>query len=294
MGTRSGNYPATMGYIGGVELDGQTFRATSCSLGVKQQINHPDVIDGAVDWTLYQLAGIEIDGDIALPVVGGGFGAQLLEYIRREHATGNLTRNDIPVKVAYGSQSGGGLVRSFSGGSCNTLEMKATAGERLDATINLWCTDFDNSGGRISGAADVQRVLSWADITITGIGDSCNIKDFSFNVNNQLSRNYTFCPGKHGGYVPNNISAGKRQVSGSIGYQGSAPDDDMEHAELNGTDTTPNGGNLVMTVGGDAGFAVTFKNVVYEYQTIEAQPGLITSTVNWYAHAPAGEDSITF
>lgn len=287
---RVGNDPATQGYIGGVEIDGSTFRATSCSLSVKQAINHPDVIDGAVDWTLYQLAGIEIDGDVALPVVGGGFGAQLLDYIKRDHNTGNLVKT-ATVKVAYGSPVAGGLVRTFTGCYANTVEMRATAGERLDATVNFWGTDFDNSGGRIAGAPDVRRVLSWADIAITGIGDTCDIREFSFNINNQLSRNYTFCQGKHGGYVPNNISAGKRQVSGTIGYQGAAPDQD-NHAEQNGQSSSPNGGTLLFSVRNE--FDVSFLNVVYEYQTIEAQPGLITSSVNWYAHAPAGQDSISF
>lgn len=285
---RAVNDPAFMGYIGGVEIDGSTFRATSCSLTAKQAINHPDVIDGATDWTLYQLGGIEIDGDVALPVVGGGFGKQLLDYIHRDQGSGNLTKQAI-IRVAYGLA----LTRSFTGCYCNTLEMRATAGERLDATANFWGTDFDEggSGSKISGAPDVRRVLSWADIALSGNSiSSCDVREFNFNVNNNLLRNYTFCPGKHNGYVPNNISAGKRQVSGTLGYQGAAPTETL--ADRNGQDTTPNGGDLIFAVQNE--FTVTFHNVVYEFQTIEAQPGLITSTVNWYAHAPAGQDSIEF
>ena len=162
--------------------------------------------------------------------------------------------------------------------------MRATAGERLDATVNFWGTDFENGGGQVSAPPDIKRVLSWADLSISGLGPSCDIREFSFNVNNQLSRNYTFCPGKHGGYVPNNISAGKRQVSGSIGYQGAAPDDD-NNAEKNATQDNPPGGTLVFDA---RDFTVTFNNITYEYQSIEAQPGLITSTVNWYAHSIDG------
>ena len=280
--------PAVMGFIGGVKIGNlQVVRATSASLTAKQAINHPDVIDGGVDWTLYQLAGIEIDGDVAIPVVGGDFPQQLLGLLQRTQENGQMTQAT-DVQVAYG-RGAGSLVRTFKDCFVNTMEMRATAGERLDATVNFWGTRFDTSGGSIGGTNDVRRVLSWADIAVSGPSvSSCDIKEFSFTVNNNLSRNYTFC--KSDGFFPNNISAGKRNISGSIGFQGAAPTETL--AVANAVTTEPNGGNLVFST--TDGLSVSFKNIVYEFQTIEAQPGLITSTVNWYAHAPAGEDAIEF
>lgn len=280
--------PATMGYIGGIQIGSlQVVRATSASLTAKQAINHPDVIDGGVDWTLYQLAGIEIDGDVAIPVVGGSFPQQLLAFLHRNVSGDGQMTTPIDVTISYGKQ----LVRTFKDCLMNTLEMRATAGERLDATVNFWGTSFTTGGGSIGGPTDgVKRVLSWADISISGPSvNSCDVRAFSFNVNNNLSRNYTFCnkPGIEG-FFPNNISAGKRNVSGNLEFQGPAPTEDLAFANSN--TTSPNGGDLVLTT--TDGLSVNFHNIVYEFQTIEAQPGLITSTVNWYAHAPAGAEAI--
>jgi len=282
--------PATMGFIGAIKIGNlSTVRATRGSLTAKQAISHPDVIDGGVDWTLYQLAGIEIDGDVEIPVVGGGFPAQLLALLTRNVTGDGQMTNPTDIQIGYGKQ----LVRIFKDCYINTIEMRATAGERLDATANFWGTRFDTSGGSLGNSGDgVKRVLSWADISISGPSVvSCDIRAFSFTVNNNLSRNYTFCnkPGIEG-FFPNNISAGKRNVSGNIEFQGPAPTEDLAFANSN--TTSPNGGTL--TVATTDGLSVAFKNITYEFQNIEAQPGLITSTVNWYAHAPAGDEAIVF
>lgn len=276
---------APMGYIGGVRIFGQaSIRATSCSLNSRQAINHPDVIDGTVDWTLYQLGGIEVDGDVALPVVTGASGAGspafLFDLATKRDSNGELVRNGT-VEVTYGHQQG----RRFNGCKCNTLEMRATAGERMDATINFWGTD----AVRISGTAvppiagQPTRVLTWNDITIAGssIGDTCIVREFSFTINNNLSRNYTFCPAS--GLFPNNISTGKRNISGSLGFQGFAPTETQ--AESNKNKIHP---DTSLSFSTTDGFNVEFLNVIYEFQSIEAQPGVITSSVNWYAHADGG------
>lgn len=278
--------PATMGFIGAIKIGNlAVVRATRGSLTAKQAINHPDVIDGGVDWTLYQLAGIEIDGDVEIPVVGGDFPSQLLGLIHRDAAGDGQMTVQTDITIGYGKQ----LTRVFKDCLINTLEMRATAGERLDATANFWGTRFE-TGGPITNAGDgVKRVLSWADISVSGPSvQSCDVRAFSFNINNNLSRNYTFCnkPGIEG-FFPNNISAGKRNISGNLEFQGPAPTEDLAFANSN--TTTPNGGNLTFAT--SDGLSVVFKNIVYEFQTIEAQPGLITSTVNWYAHAGAGEEA---
>lgn len=278
--------PATMGYIGAVKIGNlNVVRTTSATLTAKQAIDHPDVIDGGVDWTLYQLRGIEIDGDVSIPVVGGSFVAQLLGLLVRDtQGNGQLTQ-PADVSISYGKA----LVRTFQECYVNTLELRAAAGEKLDATVNFWGTRFSTSGGNLGGTTDVRRVLSWADITIAGDSVAgCDVKEFAFNINNNLSRNYTFCA--KDGFFPNNISAGKRHSSGSLTFQGPAPTEDS--AVANANNTTPNAGDLVF--GTTDGLSITFKNIVYEFQTIEAQPGLITSSVNWYAHAPAGQDAISF
>jgi len=118
---------------------------------------------------------------------------------------------------------------------------------------------------------------------VTGVGDGCLVKELTMTIANNLQRNYTFCPAS--GYFPNNISTGKRHISGSLGFQGFAPTEDS--AWSNKDHDNPQGGSLIIAVAG-GGFSKTFLNITYELQTIEAQPGVITSTANWYAHADGG------
>jgi hypothetical protein len=291
-----------MGYIGSVyspTLFGGIVRVTSCSLNPKQAIEHPDVIDGSIDWTVYQLKGIESEGDVAIPVLSDpsapGSLQQLWTTATLRDSSGELTQNGA-VTVTYGQQIG----RTFNGCKCNSLEIKATAGERVDATMNLWgttTTDSNMQSYSVNNVPKAIRILAWADLSITGQtlpATGCIIRDFSCTVANNLSRNYTFCP--NAGYYPSNISTGKRHVSGTLGFQGFAPTDQggtsqsssgQGGAEYNYTQTSPNAGDLVLSITGTP-FSVAFHNIVFEFQSIEAQPAVLTSTVNWYAHALTG------
>lgn len=280
------NKPAPMGYIGGVSIFGRaSIRATSSSLNNRQAIEHPDVIDGTVDWTLYQLKGIETEGDVALPVLAdassGGSIQFLFDIATNRDSDGELI-NFGPVVVTYGHQQG----RKFNECRVNTLELRATAGEKMDATVNFWGTDSTLVSGLAVAPVSGRpiRVLSWADIVVSGtsISNGCDVKEFSLSIANNLSRNYTFCPAS--GFFPHNISTGKRNISGSLGFQGFAPTEATQ-ADQNKNKVNPDADLTITTTNG---FTAQFLNVVYEYQSIEAQPGLITSTVNWYAHADGG------
>jgi hypothetical protein len=277
--------PAPMGYIGGISIFGRaSVRATSSSLNMKQTIDHPDVIDGTVDWTIYQLKGIETEGDVQFPVLADPSSAGSLDFLfdiaTQRDNDGELTQFG-PIVVTYGHQKG----RRFNDCRVSQLELRATAGERMDATCGFWGTDAVIVGG--TSVAPVSgkpiRVLAWADVLIsgTGIGSGCDVRELSLTINNNLSRNYTFCPSS--GYFPNNISTGKRNISGQLGFQGFAPTEEL--ADQNQNKTSP---DATITIATKTGFSKTFKNIIYEYQSLEAQPSVITSTVNWYAHADGG------
>ena len=73
--------PGRMGYIGSVIIFGQPVRASSSSLNATQAIDHPDVVDGRIDWTLYQLGSIDVAGDISTPVIKTGERQSFLNLI---------------------------------------------------------------------------------------------------------------------------------------------------------------------------------------------------------------------
>ena len=279
---RATNDPAMMGFMGKVDIPvlGAALRATSCSLNAKQTIDHPDVIDGTSDWSIYQLRGIEIDGDVAFPVLNGqAFIGNLFTLVKRG-GDGQPQQGAFETNVSYDAKTFG---RKFSGCLVNTFEIRATAGERVDATINIWARKMDNTGSTSAPPGSVLRVLGWADINITGASIvPCDVRELSVTVNNSLVRNYTFCPSD--GYFPNNIAAGKRQVNGTLGFLGPAPTSTPTNIGTGLADCAPTLGDLNIQFLCGVG-SITAHGVVFEYQTLEAQPGVITSTVNWYAHS---------
>jgi hypothetical protein len=280
-------YPAArMGYIGSVTVFGRTIRALSSSLNATQRIDHPDVVDGRIDWTLYQLGPIEVEGDVAVPVIKSGESQAFLNEMWqwatfRDQTSGELVNNgDVILNYSYD------IGRTFNGCRVNRLTLRATAGDRVEATMNFMGTtvvEGANPGDPIDFSP--ARVLTWDDVQIVAEQfNSCIVREFSVDINNNCSRNYTFCP--ETGLFANNISTGKRNINGTLQFQGFAP-------------TSPLATTNVGRVTSDEqlsfdfdGFGQTFNHIIYEYQDIAIDVGIITSTVNWYAHGGTSDAAI--
>jgi len=286
---------APMGYIGSVILDGNlVMRAKSSSLGVKQTISMPDVVDGSIDRTLYQLGAIEVGGNIVIPVVQEGNSTAFLDsvwqYCVDRQPNGELSKGDFQVDLNYSWNSG----RTFKGCRVNSLSMKMTAQEAVEATVDIMGTTATRTGGGVVPVpTSPAKVVVWADVTVIGPFDTCIVREFNFEINNNCARNYTFCPSQDvaGGLFASNISTGKRFVNGSIIFQGFAPTD-ASYAELNSINCNA-GPQVGFNISGCGGlsFGRLFNNTVFEYQTVDIQAGAntpITSTVNWYAFGGGG------
>lgn len=282
--------PGRMGYIGSVSVFGTVIRALSSSLVARQAINHPDVVDNTIDRTLYQLGAVEVDGDVAFPVITGSStqAGNFLDFVwgiamNRNPDTGELrSPNGQAVVLAYSF----GQVRTFQDCRVNSLELRATAGDRVEGTLNFMGTKVVD-GGEVPQQTDLSpaRVMTWDDVELSpspDVFDTCVTREFSITINNNLSRNYTFCPDFD--LFASNISTGKRFINGSLGFQGFARTD-TERA-LSNTNRNTSEDTLAFSFGG---FSRTLRNIIYEFQAIDINVGLITSTVNWYAHAGTGK-----
>jgi len=293
----TGNLPAPMGYLGFVKVTGGgadiNFRALSCSLAAKQAIQHPDVIDGRVDRTTYQLGPVEVEGDVGFPVVVSAAEGNILgliwPFVTQRDVNGELFPPEgRQVYVQYST----GIRRSFNGCKPNTFEIKCTAQERVEGTIGFMGTTIDEGGGSEKVTVSPARILTWDQVLISIAGDNvraetCQIKEFTCRINNNMSRNYTFCPGV--GLFATNISTGKRHVEGTLGFQGWALTEDA--AITNSQRSTANA-TLTASIGiAPVNFTKTFKRVIFEYQSIDLTVGVLTSTVNWFAHADDGTDA---
>jgi hypothetical protein len=275
-----------MGYIGSVIIFGQPVRAASSSLNATQAIEHPDVVDGRIDWTLYQLGSIDVEGDISTPVIKSGESQSFLNLIwdwatLRDQTSGELINNgNVILNYSYD------IGRTFNGCRINRLTLSAAAGDKVDATMNFMGTTLVE-GASPGDPVDLSpaRVLTWDDVDIVAEQfSSCIVKEFSVDINNNLSRNFTFC--RETGLFANNISTGKRNVNGSLQFQGFAPTSPL---------ATTNSGRVTSDeqLGFDFdGFSQTFNHIIYEFQDISIDVGLITSSVNWYAHGGVSDLAI--
>lgn len=280
--------PAPMGYIGSVEINGTRIRASSSGIQIRQEIRMPDVVDASIDRTLYQLGAAEVGGDIAFPVVQDGVSTSTLDllwnYAVNRGADGELANRDLEILTNFSYAIG----RRFQGCAINTFSMRATAGDAVEGTVNVFGTTGEPSGGSGGGgigSTSPARVLTWNDVQLSGPGfETCIVKEFNFEINNNLSRNYTFCPAT--GLFASNISTGKRFVQGSLTFQGLPPGVEGM-ASTNPTRCTSTD-TITFNLGGScgAGFNVSFNHIIYEYPEVTIQAGAnapITSTVNWYA-----------
>src|SRR4051812_48070793 len=69
-------FTAKLGYVGNVAFGFTTglvtVRATSANIRASQEITYPNVVDGRIDRTLYQLGPRIVGGNIAFPLVHEG------------------------------------------------------------------------------------------------------------------------------------------------------------------------------------------------------------------------------
>lgn len=259
----SGNpeeFYAHMGWVGFANLvtppltpvKGTILRVTSADINLSQEITTPDVIDGRIDRTVYQLGPKIVEGTLSMPVIadvdpsdftGGcvspqdlrsGTAASLLNTIwcwttaRSPH--GRLQWSEAQLKIRYANHS------AFTFTKCivNSLSMTVTQSDVVSFDIDViggarnrsdQPAEPDPSGLSISDFLSPARVLTWNDVTISGVGgcgsggeedarlfSSAQVREFSFEINNNAERYYSL----NGRLFPIDINVSKREITGSL------------------------------------------------------------------------------
>ena len=246
---------ASMGWVGYVNLRvppltphaGQILRVTSADINLSQDITTPDVIDGRIDRTVYQLGPKIIEGSLSLPVIadvdpgtftGGcvsaedlrtGTAGTLLDTLwcwttaRSSHGRLQWT-GDMDIRYANHAAF------TFTKAVVNSLSMTVThsdiASFDLDvigAARNLTIDPFNEPA--ITDILSPARVLTWNDVTVSGVAgcgssssdtdrlfESAQLREFSFEINNNAERYYSL----NGRLFPIDINVSKREITGSI------------------------------------------------------------------------------
>ena len=309
---------AQMGYIGFLQLEnwGLTqslfpIRFTSSDLNITQNISAQDVIDGRVDRTVYMMEAIITEGTVAFPIIidaSGNFISSVWQAaVRRDNREGTdfsgelIHSGDIVVKYTTGR------TYRFRRSKINSFTLTAAQGAATTGSITFWGTTREATPViQLPDYLTPARVLTWDQVRVYGFKglatppDPRNCSTFStqfvrsctITIENNLSRNYTFDP--DASLFPSNISTGKRNVTGSLEFQGWAPTEDLADSNTQRCTSEEtlrfeviSSCSTGTTGQSDTGvrFARQMYGVIYRHQDISSTMDVVTSTVAWQAYA---------
>lgn len=235
-----------MGYVGSVQMRNLpgvsnpiVVRVTSADIKATQDITHPEVIDGRIDTTLYQVGPLIVGGNLAFPLVhegaalGAGYCAATSDSLAKKmwqiaaerDELGRLN-NVFDCDVRYADNT------AFTYPGCYINQMTFTITQ--SAEVNVTAEVFGGASSTGAGRTNYQglsnptflspaRVVTWNDAQIELYDDNGltvlkgnELREFSCMINNGLERIYTM----NGRLAPQDIVAKKREISGSLKIMG--------------------------------------------------------------------------
>ncbi len=250
--TGIGTVYANMGWVGFAKLAipslgaDNILRVNSANINLSQEITMPDVIDGRIDKTVYQMGPKIVEGSISMPVIAdvdptaslgcpslgdlSGIAGSLLNNLwcwsTARGEQGRLLYNDARIDLRYANHA----AFIFDNTIVNTLSMSVAQSDAVSFDINiigrgrtpasdLFADVF--TGPVLSDFLAPARVLTWNDVTINGVGGCSNpedlffsnqVREFNFEINNNADRFWTL----NGSLFPMDINVGKREITGSM------------------------------------------------------------------------------
>lgn len=296
--------PAYMGYVGFVNIDGNIVRATSADISLTQEITKPDVVDGRIDKTVYQLGAQEVGGSIAFPAIYDNVGgvttvANLWEKACKRTDIGTLL--NFPVIVKY-AQTGTYNSSTFSYDNCivNTMQLSVTQSDVMNISTdiigltrspqNIGVEDYPGAPG--PEATDNSRVVTWADARIEinagnqrpiGLNGQIGgqfVRSFEININNNAERFYTL----NKALFAQAVAPGVRDVSGKIDFIGRL----AGLGELARTNENYAYEDTEIRFGfkpsiGSSKFIRRLPNVIFQIEEMSITNDLFYTTVNWHS-----------
>ena len=291
--------PAYMGYVGFVNIGGNIIRATSANMALSQDITKPDVVDGRIDKTVYQLGPQEVGGSIAFPAIYDNAGgtttvADMWQKTCQRSQIGTLPEFDVTIKYA---QTGTYNSSSFVYKHCvvNSMQISVTQSDVMN--INLDIIGLLRSSASLplppgsSVHTDNSRVVTWADSRINiiaggrpiGLGGTVGgefIRSYEVNVNNNVNRFYTM----NRNLFAQAVAPAKRDVTGNIVFLGRL--DGL--GELAFTNDQYAYENTSIDFGfqpsvGSSSFVRRLPNVVFQIEEMAITNDLFETTMQWHS-----------
>lgn len=241
---------ANMGWVGYMFLRSaklqadNILRVTSADVNLKQEITTPDVLDGRIDKTTYQMGPRLVDGSFSMPLVADvqnpdDFGGcvnptdlnvagsvlnNLWCWTTARGSHGRLLYDDVRLDVRYANHA------AFTYDFCvvNTLSLSVAQSEAVNLDINIIGRSRSRQADptrepAISTFLSPARVLTWNDVTVNGVGGcgafensdlffSNQVREWTMEINNNADRFFTL----NGSLYPIDVNVGKREITGSL------------------------------------------------------------------------------
>lgn len=243
---------AQMGFVGSVRFSGGSIgqeifvRAKSCDIRAKQDISYPDVVDGRIDNTLYQIGPRMVDGNCEFPLVHEGINNGTGKDCGEATATCDTNLANRLWNIAAKRDQVGRLVNQFNVDvrytdntayrypNCiiNTMRINVTQGAEVNIGFGVigGANVTDNvreplTSERSPTFLSPARIVTWNDFRINVfvreesiVVPGSYIRSFEVTLNNNADRFYTL----NGKLVPQDITARKRVIEGSMALMGFA------------------------------------------------------------------------
>jgi hypothetical protein len=311
------NY-ARMGFVGFVKFiptgagSPITVRVQSADVKLSQEISYPDLVDGKVDQTTYQLGPQQVGGSLAFPLVHDlGTGSETGSADCGDNSSVNLAQT----LWAYGVQRDGygrmanqfdcviryadNVAYRYGGCLINTMQFTINQSEPVNVSCEVigggnagaalrteYTKELDNATNFLAPV----RIITWNDAQVqawsnendtTGIFQNGQVQEFNCSINNNIDRIYSL----NGKLAPVDIAAKKREVSGTIKTMG-AVYKLSELAQSNQGRFTSNSSIAFGYSLGNANslyWATGLYGVIFEIEEISLSTGLFQTTTKWRA-----------
>lgn len=303
-------HTAKLGYVGNVSFGFATglvtVRATNANVRASQDISNPDVVDGRIDRTLYQVGPRIVGGNVAFPLVHEGvansgrscgsvvnLGSLFWGAAAKRDNYGRLVEF-FPIHIRYTDNT------AFTYPNCiiNSMQISVAQSDR----VNISCEVIGgaNSDDNVRVPKEVSddldylapaRVVTWNDFVIRVWGDTSSglviegdeIRSFNVTLNNNAERYFTL----NNKLAPQDVAARKREITGQLVIMGRNEQlSDLAYTNQNRfTSTAALAFGYTLGSSGNPYFATALHGIVFQIEEIEITNDLVETTVNYIAHA---------
>jgi len=283
-----------------------TVRATSADIKASQEISFPDVVDGRLDRTIYQLGPRIVEGNVAFPLVHEGstvlsgkdcgttvnHGQLFWALATQRDQFGRLINDSMEVRIRYTDDT----AFIYPAGLINNLTLSVVQEGTVDMSIDVLAGANSSDNVRIpwTGGGDLDflapaRIVTWNDFAIRIYGDEQTdisgewIRSFEASVNNNAERFYTL----NNRLAPQDIAAKKRTIEGKVVMMGR--NKNLSELAYNNQQRFTSNSKIAfgykLGAAGTPVFATVVNGVIFKIEEIAITNELVETTIPWYALA---------